>query len=505
MLFRLISLFRYTASYCDQGFLLYAAQRVLGGAQISGPQLVEGNPPLIIWFSTLPVILGHALNSSPFLMLKVIVFSMIGVSALWSARILRIVGAVNSPALLYATSASVLSAEILLKGWVFAEREHLLVILILPYIFSAIFAGRSRLRPAELCILGTAAGIAVCFKPQHALILVALELFLAIWNRSLRRLLSPDLLFAALAVFAYVVIARLAVPLYFTATLPLLRETYWAFGWTNTHDLIRSERYFILFSCLALVAFDLTRHKLRFSIAPGAFLACSLASSIAFYVQHDGGPNRAYPQCAFLFLAICWIAIEKIPPAVAARWKFSSQFAASSLILTLALLPFLNKLREFGPIPRSLPDTVFPQYPPQTSVFLFSITPVAFPAVTQHHLVWASRFLHLWMLPAIVQNESAEAGGPAPRKVLPPDVVAQLAALQRVEVAEDIRRWKPAVVVVSRCQRLYLYTCYGLEYGFDLLGWFQKSPQFAAEWANYRFQTSQDDFDVYTRIPGATR
>jgi hypothetical protein len=302
ILFKLISLIKYTDSYCDQGWYLYAAQRVLSGAQISGSQLVETNPPLILWFSTIPVLLGHLVHSDPFLMLKLMVFAMIGASTAWSTRILRSADVVDSLAILYAGAASILGAEIFLKGWVFAEREHFLVILILPYIFSAICGATSNLHFVERCLLGIAAGVAVCFKPQHAVILIAFELFLAIWNRSLRRLVGPDLFSAALAVLVYVIVARLAAPLYFTATLPLLKETYWAFGWMDIRGLIKSESYFVLFFCLAVVTFDLTRLEVHFAIAPAAFWPAPRLRRSRSTSNIQGEPIEPIRKMPFSFL-----------------------------------------------------------------------------------------------------------------------------------------------------------------------------------------------------------
>jgi hypothetical protein len=108
------------------------------------------------------------------------------------------------------------------------------------------------------------------------------------------------------------------------------------------------------------------------------------------------------------------------------------------------------------------------------------------------------------MLPAIIKNERAEAGGPIPAKVLPPDVVKRLAALQRAQTTEDFQRWKPAVVLVRQCRKSQPrdWPCWGLRnVDFDPLAWFLQSPAFAAEWAHYRLQETRGYFDVYTRIP----
>jgi hypothetical protein len=498
----LINLFVYNSPRQDQTSYLYWAQRVMSGAQVYGPQLVETNPPLIIWFSTIPVFLAHLLHLNSLLMLKLVVAAMILGSLAWSRRILRSAHLADSPATLYLAIASFLSAELFLRGFDVGQREHLLFILIVPYILSRVCGDSSRLSFAELCAVGAIGGAAVCFKPQQVLILVALELFIVAWTRSLRRLTRPDLLCAVLAVFTYVAVVRLATP-YFSAIVPLLRETYWAMGPSSALRLIEVKSRFNLILLLAIVVFLWRRHSLRFGVISGAFLACCLASSVAFYAQHTGWTYQAYPFEAFLLLAVLWIAIDLFSSsALASGLKFNSAFAASTLVFLLVFLaPLMRSTRHtarFEAAHKPYLDAVLEQYPPQTPVAVLSASVDAFPILPHHHLTSASRFAHLWMLPAIVQNEVAEAGGPAPGKVLPPVEVERLAALQRTDVVEDFQQWKPAVVIVRQCPKSTCYAAFHNSH-FDYLAWFEQSPEFAAEWQHYRFQSSDDGFAVYTR------
>jgi hypothetical protein len=245
--------------------------------------------------------------------------------------------------------------------------------------------------------------------------------------------------------------------------------------------------------------------RLRFARISGAFLSCTLASTIVFYSQHIYlGNYRDYPQHAFLSLAVFWITVDLLPPALLADWKFNSTFAVSIAIFLLVLLPALiisGHSRADLETARALnPAIVLSSYAPKTPVLVLSPSiGDAFPAVLQNHLVWASRFAHLWMLPAIVQNEvAADGGGPAPRKVLPPETVSKLAAMQRTDTATDLRKWKPEVVVVRKCTKRD--PCYALEsLTLNPLVWLLQSPAFAAEWANYHLQSARSNFDVYTR------
>jgi hypothetical protein len=497
----LVNLFVCSSPGWDQNWYLYAAHMVMSGTQLYGPQLVDIDPPFITWFSAIPAFLAHWLHLGPLLMLKVVVVAMMLGSLAWSARILRAALPAANPSFLYLALLSLLSAQILLRHFDVGQREHLLFILLVPYVLSAAFGDRAKLPFLERCAIGVIGGIAICFKPQEVITLVGLELFIAAWTRSLRRLVSPDFLCAVLTDVAYVALIRLTTPIYFTL-IPTLRDVYWAFGPYSVLHLIKAKAHFNVILLLVLLGFILRRRQLRFANLSGAFLACCLAASIAFYVQHTGWTYQAYPFQAFLLLAALWIIIDLLSPLYE-TWRFDSAFAVSTLVFALLLLaPMLVHYRrhsEFDAANKPYPETVFAQYPPQTPVYQFSTSINAFSVVLDNHLVWASRFAHLWMLPAIVQNELAEAGGPTPKKVLPPDVVARLAAMQRADTTEDFHRWKPTVVIVQQCQKSQ--SCGGLEnLNFDPLAWFLQSPAFAAEWANYRLQTRHGIYDVYTRI-----
>jgi len=502
LLCSLINLFVLSPAGWDQSWYLYAAHRVMSGAQLNGPQLVEVDPPLVIWFSTIPVFLARLLHLDPLVMLKLVVLVMIAGSLLWSARILRAVFPAMSPGFLYLALSSLLSADIFLHGFDVGQREQILVILVVPYILSRVYGERSKLTFAELCAIGAIGGAAVCFKPHQVLILVALELFIAAWTRSLRQLARPDFLCAIVAILTYIAAVRLATP-YFSAMVPVLLETYWAYGPYSALHLIEAKSRFNLILLLAIVIFLWRRRTLRFGVVSGAFLACSLAASIAFYIQHTGWTYHAYPFEAFLLLAVLWIILDLLFPYMAA-WDIRSSFAVSTLLLALVLLVpviiYRHHRAQYEAAHKPYVETIFAQCPPQTPVYLFSTSIDNFSVVLEHHLVWASRFAHLWMLPAILQNEIAEAGGPPPGKVLPAEVVAKLAALQRSETTEDFQRWKPAVVIVRQYQNSELRQNPN-KLDFDPLAWFLRSPQFAAEWANYRLKTRHGDYDVYTRIP----
>jgi hypothetical protein len=121
-----------------------------------------------------------------------------------------------------------------------------------------------------------------------------------------------------------------------------------------------------------------------------------------------------------------------------------------------------------------------------------------FPLVLDRQYVWGSRFEDLWLLPAIIQNETSRRDRSRPFKALSTERTEELAAIQRNNTAEDLRLWKPKYVWVQRCAGDP--PCEVYNHPVEFISWFSKNSAFAAEWTKYRFEkTLDDDVDVYVR------
>jgi hypothetical protein len=223
-----------TAGYpaFDQCWFLYAAGRVLDGVTLYGPHLTEVNPPLTVWFSTIPVALASLFHASPVLLLKIITWAAVFASAAWCTRIIRAAGLAASLLVAALCFSAITAAELSLTDYLLGQREQFLVVFVLPY---ALYAACLTLRfsRAERVALGIAAAIGLCFKPQHVLIVVTLELFLLLYTRNLRRLLRAELLAFTATILTYVLLVYFATP-YVRSTVPILTDTFWAFGHDGT-------------------------------------------------------------------------------------------------------------------------------------------------------------------------------------------------------------------------------------------------------------------------------
>jgi hypothetical protein len=72
----------------------------------------------------------------------------------------------------------------------------------------------------------------------------------------------------------------------------------------------------------------------------------------------------------------------------------------------------------------------------------------------------------------------------------------EYAAMLRHEMVEDFERWKPAVVLVQRCDDPVVEPClFGA--GFRVDDWLAADPGFAAIWSRYAYDRHIWRFDLY--------
>jgi len=114
----------------DCGWLLFAASRFLAGDALYS-ELIEINPPLIIYLNVPPAALASFTGLSVGAALNLWVASLLGLSLFLTSRIVRVgdfVRLMNPIAL-----AAVAFVLVVLVGRDFGQREHLMMILTLPY------------------------------------------------------------------------------------------------------------------------------------------------------------------------------------------------------------------------------------------------------------------------------------------------------------------------------------------------------------------------------------
>ena len=161
----------------DVGWLLLGARRLLDAGRLSADRFVDVTPPLILGLYALPVAASRALGVSEIAALRIFVIGLaagsLGLCQLAASRLLR---AASPPRCVRAWLVTVAIVLLPLVGYDFGQREHLITLLLLPYLVGAAARAHAADPPRSVAIwIGAAAGLAIGMKPQFALVVLAAE------------------------------------------------------------------------------------------------------------------------------------------------------------------------------------------------------------------------------------------------------------------------------------------------------------------------------------------
>ncbi len=280
----------------DVGWVLYSSGRLLDGGTF-GREIIAANPPLIWWISAIPNAVARLTG------LDALVVFRIGVLCLSLLVLIDLYRKLHeeTPALMFA-AILVLFAAFLGYGANrdFGQREHLAVLLCLPYLVRAaelIDTGGTSNRTNWLASIG--AGIGVAFKPHFVLIPIFVELFVALRLRSAKHLIRADVLISTATIMAYILAVLIFARPYITEVIPSVREVYWGFGWPVSRVIwYKIEIVFLVVLTFAIVGLN------RFPALATTTGLAALGFLGAALLQKKGYSYHLYPASAFALVAL---------------------------------------------------------------------------------------------------------------------------------------------------------------------------------------------------------
>ncbi len=489
----------------DQTWCLYAANLVLNGTKLNGPTLVEVNPPFLIWFHFLPVLLSRLLHVGildGFRYFSIAVFAILGV---WSTFLFK---------KLYKPTMFGLWLFILVESYAahyfqqtanLGQREHFVSLLLMPYLIVAAYRMERKTLPAwESILVGLCAAIGICLKPQHLIDIVLVEALILFELRSVRAWFHTSGVTFALGLITYFCSVRLFAADYLTNIVPILSATYWGFD-EPMRNVARLAKIPVLLLLLDSLVYLVLRKKLRIRGLIAVLLAASVGALLAYLQQHKGW---TYQLICFKFLTYMLFGLlsaEILQSLV--KERSSSPFTLklryplfASLIVFLAANAYTERhYKNFGysEDDKQILSDVYREYPAGSNVAFLSVYPWQFPAVVEQNKVWSSRSLHLWLLPALIKSQDPE--DVASRGHLSAAKLQELSAMLRTSTAVDLSRWKPVVVAVEPCGEPILCLPLQREHFQGLIDWMSVDPGFREAWSHYSLEKTVGTLQIYTR------
>lgn len=166
----------------DVSWLMLATRRLLEGGTYSG-NFFETNPPLILFLYMPPVILGKVTGISLALLLRAYIFFLASLSlglCLWLIQRLFPRQDAGLAGYVLVTLAII---YLIVPMYEFGQRDHLLVILSLPYfLLVSLRLKNEAFNPCSAILIGVLAGIGFSIKPHFFMAPILVELYY-LWNK----------------------------------------------------------------------------------------------------------------------------------------------------------------------------------------------------------------------------------------------------------------------------------------------------------------------------------
>jgi hypothetical protein len=483
----------------DTGFLLDEAARVLGGARLYA-NLVEMNPPLIVLVNMAAVLLAWRVGIPEIVAYRLgcfaALFVALGLTGLLLRRLLP-----DEVALRRAILLLLVFVLFNLSGQDFGEREHLLLMVAVPYLLLTAARARGREIPAPLAVLvGLLAGAGLSLKPHFVLLWLSSEAYLRLSRRVAPRVGTPETWTIAGFLALYAAVMVVWAPEYFYL-VRLFAGPYTRFLYDPFWHLLLTGPGAQL-TLLALIAFAALRRHARHPELFDVFTLGALVSLVAGAAQQKDLRYHFYPSFALAIMLLGLVARDT-RESLGNRVRTVYRVLAVSVLATAVVVvcarnaaSLLRLNRDLGQqqLERLLP--VVRAHATGQSVYVMSYhIGSAYPLINYSGARSASRFPQLWVFPAAYMDQLQ---GSRPLRYHDPSEMSPSERYLNEAVFEDLRDQRPKVLVILQPARDLPMN------GFrrlDYVAYFGRDPRIASLFDRYQLVANLGDYAVYERIP----
>jgi hypothetical protein len=462
----------------DIAWLLYVASGWLHGSRLY-IDIVEVNPPLIVWLSAIPVFAGERLGLDSGLLAMPFFGSIVLGCGIWAGAIItRGRTRIGDPVVVCSIVGALL---VLIPSIEFGQREHLLFACALPYLA---VAARELMRDPPRRSVAIAAGIVAALgcalKPRYVLAFGAVEIYCLIQGL---RLLRPANIAAALTLAAYGVAVWVLEPAFFRDAVPMAFALYGVSDVPLINLLLDCR---LLLVGIAAGAVLLATQPIRgdHGKVPAVLLIFAVATTLVCLIEGKEWFYHRIPATgAAIMCLMAWTAMRLRGPW-RPGWRISGPVILASLVLvTFGLRAYerlsiqMNSAIGHDKTRVVRLEQLIRREHARSYMAFSDLLSLAFPVVNETRVVWASRFDSMWALDGELWRAEQDGAPPADFPI-------------RRWVTADFRRACPDIVVIDRHSRL------------DYVALLSRAdPAFKLLWQRYRRIAAFDGLIVFRRKP----
>jgi hypothetical protein len=458
----------------DVSWLLTLAEKLLDGRR----DFIEVNPPGAI-FAYIPAVwLARIAGISPEAASDVLVFLLAGVSLGVASLILgpRYADLRSAPVV----TAGAVAVLLVLPSYTFAEREHLGVLLILPWAAAVVARGEGRTPDTALLVVaGLACAACVVVKPHFILTIGILSCTLAWRARSVGALFTLENCIAASLLAVYGAVLWTEFPEFFSQTMPLVTAVYVP----NRLDLPTMLFAPVSILWVSIIAVVAGAGAWRPSGAlVGVLLMMSVVGYLSFLLQGKGWSYQSYPAMSFAFLALV-VQLGREHETGPSR-GLGTRLLNLLVVLGFFWVSVVWFNVQYPRDTRAIVETIEKIAPRPTIAMIGGDMSVGFPITRLVQGTWGERAVSRWM--------AANARLIRTKLSADPDLAAAMIryeTLDRAMLRDDVLSKRPDILLVEAKPTQ----------PFDWLAWARADPQLAATLDDYDLVKQIDDVQIWRR------
>lgn len=477
----------------DLAILSGFAARMLEGHKFS-EMYYETNPPLSIIIYA-PVVLLQSISGWPVYLVN------LGYTLFWvlasfaaSAVLLQHIKGIETGYARHLLLAGFILTQIGIPSHEFGDRDHLAVLGLIPFTLLQILILQDQ-KPQfwtkyGVLIFGT---IAILIKPHYGLVpalMIAYRFFrkdgfAVIKGADFIALASGVMVYAAIVIIVFndyvsVVLAD-SITLYASQRNPEL--------WKDV--LVYGILLIVMMAMVDILKFDKSAARLVYMTG-----IITAALFIPYIVQGKGLVYHRIPFWSFWHITLMLCLFFGLRRIIQPKAAFLIAVVACITLIALTRMPVSGVLThdDFRRLPLS--NVLEENCPAPCSFLLLDDNASNMHRLAAYHEAFhASRFTSMWFLPELIKFEDPNTM--MGRSSLDEQDYARLKAKYSIMVGEDLKRMKPAVIIVLETMEAYP--------DFDMIGFFKNDPVFASEFETHYIFDRKISFDRKIYFPEMTQ
>lgn len=474
----------------DVAYYIYLVGQWLGGSELY-VDLTDPNPPLILYLSVPPLVVSLFTGLPEIPVYKCYTLLLVILSLVLSFRLLKNIYSSVTPAFRFFFLFCLVYVLVEMPGYDFAQREHLLTILTLPYFISSM--GRLEKRPlkrSQMFWAGLLAGLGFSLKPYFVLPFLAVEAILLVFKgvKPAWRKLESIVIAAVLVLYALSVVVL--TPGYLDI-IKINLQVYDAYNRPLSFILIQLIDLNVILPCALFII--LTPPK-RIAYMPIIFFILTLVYVLVCIIQHKGFTYHYLPiksSAALLFTSTVLAWMEKGSPLRGAHRIIVPIALIFAVLFSLySTVRNIYVLKDKEPqMAERLADVCRPALEGKYILAFSSSVKPSFPLVNYLDAAWAMKFGCLWWIPGLYGKDDVKKG------VTRYHTKSEMNEIEKniyESIIDDVERLRPGLILIDAKQRKQ-----GFQVPFDYLDYFLQDERFRKLWERYEYLDKVNHYKIY--------